>query len=115
MKDGKLKGKGKEVEKIEKRKKGEYMEITATTKDGYLISATKNEVKDILRSVTGQDYEELAIGQKIPAFDYATTITKIKELKANYAFRQLLVYVNKFNEEIKDLEIMIDRASDIEI
>jgi len=90
------------------------MEITATTEDGFLIKAAYREVKEILTSVNGKAPEKIEIGQKIPAIDYATTITKIKGLKDTYEFKQLCSYVDQVFNAVKDLEVAVVEANNIE-
>jgi hypothetical protein len=87
------------------------MEIIASTKGGVLISATVNEVNEILRSVNGTAPKELSIGQKIPAIDYAASITKIKELGGAYYFTSLCVSVERFNDEFLSLRQAIENAA----
>ena len=53
------------------------MQVIAKTSEGFLISATHNEISEILRSVNGKVPEKIDIGQKIPAIDYASSITKV--------------------------------------
>ena len=91
------------------------MKIVATTEKGYLIQATSDEVKEILTSVSGKRPEEIVIGQKIPAIDYATTITKIKALKDDYKFKQIYEYLEKFSDMAKDLQDVVVKAGDIEV
>jgi len=65
------------------------MEIIAKTEDGALVQATDKELKEIIRSVTGKEPKEIHVGIRIPAIDYASTITKIKALKDDYYFKQI--------------------------
>ncbi|MBW1812183.1 MAG: hypothetical protein JRJ39_00545 [Deltaproteobacteria bacterium] len=90
------------------------MKITAKTQDGFLIKATLHEVKNILTSVNGKTPSTIEIGQKIPAIDYATTITKIKELQNTYEFKNLYSFVDKFFKAAKDLETAVLEANNIE-
>lgn len=90
------------------------MVIVAKTEDGCLIQATKSEVCEILNAVSGQKPEDLKISQKIPAIDYASTITKIKSLKESYEFKTLLTKTEKFVEMINDLESVVAQAAKIE-
>ena len=89
------------------------MKIVATTEDGYLIQATSNETKEILTSVNGIRPKEIEIGQKIPALDYATTITKLKALKDDFKFTQMYVYLEEFYEMAKNLKDIVTKANDI--
>jgi hypothetical protein len=66
------------------------MEIIAKTKAGFFIHASDNEVREILKAVTGKEPDKLVIGQKIPAIDYAASITQVKTLKEDYNYRQML-------------------------
>jgi len=91
------------------------MQITAKTEDGYFISATEREIKEILKSVTGVEVEELVIGQKIPAIDYASTITKVKGLASDFYFKSLLERLNDFNNEASKLKEAVEKASEIEL
>jgi hypothetical protein len=85
--------------------------VTAKTKDGVLIEATEGEVKEILASVTGSKPKEIEIGQKIPAIDYASTITKIKTLEDDYHFKQIISALEAFNEKAEALEDAVHGAA----
>ena len=89
------------------------MEIIAKTKDGCLIQASEREVKEILSAVAGKKPEKLDIGQKIPAIDYATTITKVKTLEDSYEFKELSSEVNRFSVEFEKLKSSIQEAGKI--
>lgn len=89
------------------------MEIIAKTKDGVMISATSKEAKEILRSVTGEDVEDLNIGQKIPALDYAGSLVKVRQLKENYEFKMVCQRVESFKEEFDNLVESINKAATI--
>lgn len=91
------------------------MELIAKTKDGILIHATEAEVNEILNAVNGKKPDKLEIGQKIPAIDYASTITKVKSLGSSYEFRQVLEYTEKLNGKVQELKNTMDAASKIEI
>jgi len=90
------------------------MKIIATTNEGVLIEATQEEVKEILNAVTGKRPEKLNIGDKIPAIDYASTISKIKQLKSTTAFVNLISYANNFSTMLEVLKEKVDSASNIE-
>ena len=89
------------------------MEIIAKTDAGFLISGTKSEVEEILRSVNGKVPEEIEIGQKIPAIDYSATITKLKQLPEEYAYGQLIRYAKSFTETIDELKKVVESATKI--
>jgi hypothetical protein len=91
------------------------MEIIASTTNGVLISATESEVKEILGAVNGERPKELKIGQKIPAIDYASTITKVKSLSQNSYFTYMLSKVEDFTFVIEQLKIAVESAKNIEI
>ena len=91
------------------------MEIIAEAKDGYLVHATKNEIKSILTAVSGTRPGDIEIGQRIPAIDYATTITKIKELGDDFKFKQLLAFTESVYNEIGRLKAAVMDAQKIEI
>lgn len=87
------------------------MQIVAKTTDGFLIQATKSEVIEILRSVQGESPKEINIGQKIPAIDYASTITKLKQLPDEYNYKQLMIYAEKFSNYLLDLKDSVEKAT----
>ncbi len=91
------------------------MEIVARTKTGYLLQAKGSEIQEILNAVTGTKPKDLVIGQKIPAIDYATTITKIKSLKEDYLFIQLFERIKSFHESTERLEAAVVNASKLEV
>jgi hypothetical protein len=90
------------------------MEVIAKTNEGFLIKATENEIKEIVNAVTGNKPKEIQIGQKIPAIDYASTITKIKSLKDDDYFKEILKYSKWFKETVDELELAVEKASEIE-
>lgn len=90
------------------------MEIIAKTNQGVLISATENEVKEILNAVSGQKPKDIEIGQKIPAIDYSTTIVKIKTLSENTYFKDLVRYASYFTKHVDDLTKVVGDAGKIE-
>lgn len=91
------------------------MEIIGKIKGGVLISATDSEVKEILRATLGQTSIYVSIGIKIPAIDYATTITKIKQLSEDYAFRSLLTKTKEFVKEIEELTEVVRATKNTQI
>ena len=91
------------------------MELIAKTKDGVLIKATENEVAEIINSVTGKKPRELTIGDKIPAIDYAATITKVKTLANNYEFKKLIEYTRVFKDSVEKLNEVVIAAGEIDI
>jgi len=46
------------------------MEIIAKSKDGVIITASNNEVKEILSAVNGVKPEKVEVGMKLPATNY---------------------------------------------
>lgn len=85
------------------------MIIIAQTPDGFLIQAHTKEVAAILNAVTGAVPEKIPIGQKLPAIDYAATITKVKNLADDYSFKKLnesigsvVATVEGFNKAVRD-------------
>jgi len=90
------------------------MKIIAKTEEGFLVTATDNEIKDILTSVSGVRPKEVSIGQRIPAVDYASTITKIKGLKDDYDFRAVFSRLGDFNKTANLLEEAVMNANNLE-
>lgn len=74
------------------------MQVIAITQDGYLVSATGEEISSIMESVSKPITEKnpIGIGDKIPAYDYTAMIQKCKAFKNSYDFR-------KYKESIKAL------------
>lgn len=91
------------------------MIIIALTTNGVLIEATEEETKEILRSVTGDKVKELNIGQKIPAIDYAASITKVKNLSEVYEYKKIFERLAEFNKIAQELKEAVDNASNIDI
>lgn len=91
------------------------MEIVAKTKEGFLIQATEDEVKAILTSVLGVCVKTVEIGQKVSAIDYATTVTKIKELYSSYKFRNLFDSLEAFNGVAEELRDAVMNARDLDM
>lgn len=91
------------------------MNVIAKTKDGFLINATEKELEEIIKSVTGEKPKEIKIGQKIPAIDYASTITKVKTLSDDYYFKQIFNALKNFNETADKLKGSVTEAEGLEI
>jgi len=91
------------------------MQIVAKTNGGVLIDATEKEVKEILNAVTGEKPVELKIGQKIPAIDYSSTITKLKLLSEEYSYRQVVRYIGDFIEHFENLKKVIESTKNISL
>ena len=66
------------------------MQVIAETGEGYLVSATQEEISSILASVSKpiNDKNPIGIGDKIPAYDYAAMIQKCKAFKDSYDFKK---------------------------
>ena len=90
------------------------MQVIAVTVGGVLISATNDEVNEILRSTNGAAPQELSIGQKIPAIDYAGSITKLKALSGAYCFKRLCDSTELFVAEFNKLKESVDNAASVE-
>ncbi len=89
------------------------MKIVAKTEDGFLISATTFDVTEILRAVYGKVSDSIEIGQKIPAIDYATTITKLNQLSDNYSYTELLKEASSFAREVEKLKLVVEGTAKI--
>ena len=73
------------------------MNIVAIAGEGFLLSATADELKAIMAAVTGKTPEKAPIiGDKIPAYDYGATILAIREFRKGYHFR-------KFKESVEEI------------
>lgn len=89
--------------------------IAKTANQSVLIEATEQEVREILNAVLGTKPEKIEIGDKIPAIDYASTITKIKQLKEESTFRNLISYASDFNKKVESLKNIVESASNVEL
>jgi hypothetical protein len=89
--------------------------IAKTAGSGLLIQATEEEIKEIVNAINGTKPEKIEIGQKIPAIDYAGTISKIKSLKGHYDFRQMTEYSVKVAETVAKFKEIVENAANLEI
>lgn len=83
------------------------MEIIAETEDGYLIQGTRKEVQEILRAVHGTVPKEIPLGQKIPAIDYASTITKLQNLAQDSNYQTLQRTALQFQKRLEGLDEVV--------
>lgn len=90
------------------------MEVIAKTNGAFLIQATESEIKEIVNAVTGSRPKEIEIGQKIPAIDYASTILKIKTLKDNSYFKELIRMKSELTNTIDKFDEAVKKAALIE-
>ena len=90
------------------------MEIMARTEEGFIIQATTEEINDIISAVGG-DTKNIKLNQRIPAFDYATTIRKLKNLQNNATVKMLFHQLRDFNAIADQIKGAIDKASNLEI
>lgn len=90
------------------------MEVIAKTNGAFLIQATESEIKEIVNAVAGNRPKEIEIGQKIPAIDYASTILKIKTLKDDSYFTELIRYSQAVNKAIGEFDQAVKKAALIE-
>ena len=91
------------------------MEVVAKTKEKFLIEATEGELKEIINAVIGKKPGSIEIGQKIPAIDYASSITKLKLLKKSYQFTNMINRIKEFNDSVTSIIEGVENASNIEI
>lgn len=76
------------------------MEIIGKTNNGFIINATEEEVKDILKAVFGNvKKDDIDVGCKIPAYDYTSVVRSIKEFRASYEYNQMKHYLAKLFED----------------
>lgn len=69
---------------------------------------------EILRSVNGKAPESISIGMKIPAIDYASSITKLKALNTSHEMNFLRDRVDSFNQEFLELSEAVKEAASIQ-
>ena len=91
------------------------MEIIAKTKSGVLINATESEVEAMVNAVTGQKPKEIKIGLKVPAIDFASTITKVRALADNYSFRKIIEHTDDFKVYLNELVSVVNHPKEIDV
>jgi len=85
------------------------MNIIAKTDHGFIISASKKEVEEVLNAVSGEDSSRnVEIGQKIPALDYASTLRKMKELPEDYDLVKIGQLLDSFQKKYAFLRAEIE-------
>ena len=77
--------------------------------------ASDGEVNEILKASVGKIPDKIQVGQKIPAIDYASTITKVKLLDSATEFNYLRSRVDQFVSYFNSLVESVDAASNIEV
>lgn len=90
------------------------MKIIAQTDNNYLITATREEIQDTLKAVNGNTSDDIHINQQIPLIDFATLITKIKELKYDSDWDAVCSKLETFYSTMVDLQAAIERADNID-
>lgn len=88
------------------------MKIIATTEKGVIIEATDQEIKAVLSAVGIND--KPSIGQKIPAFDYGSLISRAKSLRNNSYLNELEIRLKYFNTAFNELKEAIGLPDHIE-
>lgn len=87
------------------------MIIIAKTKEGFIIEASSEEVKNVLNAVMGKvDMDKVGIGTKIPAIDYSATITKTIGLRDSHYLRNVGEYLKSFNEEFEQIKKVVNQV-----
>lgn len=79
------------------------MKITATTHDGFLISATEEEVKSILTSF-GMTDPKPVIGLTIPAADFNSKVNYLKNFGDSYDFYRMKEEVARLNKAVESVD-----------
>ena len=86
------------------------MQVIAKSKEGFLLEATELELKEIFQAVSRPVDEKtpIKIGDKIPAFDYAATIQKMREFKNSNTFKTWKDYGERVSESMQKMSTAID-------
>lgn len=79
------------------------MKIIGKRKNGYIIDASKTEVKDILKA-SGVEDPEPKVGNEIPVNNYLGAIHKFQNFVEQYDFEQLDKYAQRFERNYKKLK-----------
>ncbi len=74
------------------------MQVMAYTGKDFLLSATKDEILSIMSALCKRA-EEVKIGDRIPAYDYAALIQACKAFKNSYAFKEFKTFQARLNKE----------------
>lgn len=92
------------------------MKVIASAENSkFLVEANEEELKAILKSVTGNSPAYIKIGQKIPAIDYASSITDVKKLAENPDFKELEVRLEAFTREFNKIKNTVQVNANIVI
>jgi hypothetical protein len=91
------------------------MEIIAQTKGGFLIQASTSEVQELFSAVSGvrPKYDQIEVGHKIPAMDYASTVRVIQTVKDDHYFKELLAKGKSVARSLAAFEEAIESATKI--
>lgn len=87
------------------------MKIIAENDDGYILSASKNEVKDIIKA-SGIDKPSTSLGQVIPIANYIEAEKTASNFVDSYPVEQLKDRINRFNKEWNKIERILEEDGD---
>ena len=84
------------------------MRIIGITDDGFILEASKDDVRHILTATNGScEIEKVKVGQKIPAIDYSMSISKVNDLAGSYPLRQIKACYEKLGEDIDSVSNLL--------
>lgn len=77
------------------------MKIIAENQNGFIIEASKDEIKSILSCF--QSEPKPKVGDVIPSADYSGSIQKAKTFKDSYDYRNFKEKINTFNKNASEI------------
>lgn len=89
------------------------MKTIAKTKDGFLLEATEDEVKDMMKTL-GISKPTPEVGIKIPVGDYNSTLVKLRSLRDSYAYEKMREYVDQISKSIQNLDNTFEAIQETE-
>lgn len=88
------------------------MKIVAQTNDGFLLSASQQELISLLTSFGVKDAKP-QIGQEVPAADFARNITHLKNFGNSYDFSTLKEKLKHLNDAVNSVESQLEVVSKV--
>lgn len=86
------------------------MKIIGERKHGYIIDASKKEVKDILKA-NGVEDPDPNIGSEISVANYLGAIHRFQNFVEKHDFTQLNKYTERFNRNYNQLKELLNKLT----
>lgn len=88
------------------------MKVIGSTEKGFLLSASEDEIRQILKTTIGE-VKEINIGINVPALDYAESLKKIKKLAKSYSLQKAKEYVDTLQHNISTLNEELELLNEV--